>query len=184
MGPRRLIYKIITAGDGGVGKTSLLQRYVDDKFRTDTKMTIGTNVFHKDITLKNDIFCSLQLWDFGGQARFRFLLDAFVKGTSGAFLMFDLTDYNTFENLLMWDPIVRKFDPNIPTLLLGCKNDLKDLVVIDDESALEYAKENNIRGFYKISSKSGYNVNKVFVTLVHIIMKYKGYDPSKKKREI
>jgi small GTP-binding protein len=180
MSPRRLIYKIIAAGDGGVGKTSLLQRYVDDKFSADTKMTIGTNVFHKDITLKNDILCSLQLWDFGGQARFRFLLDTFVRGTSGSFLMFDLTDYDSFENLQNWEPIVRMFDPTVPTLLLGCKNDLEDLIVVDDESALEFAKENNLLGYHKISSKTGYNVNKVFVTLVNIITNYKGISTTKK----
>ncbi len=95
--PKKYILKILTAGEGGVGKTTLLHRYVEGKFSGDTKMTIGVEFFLKEMELDGNQ-CTLQLWDFGGQERFRFLLDSYVMGAKGALLMFDLTRPMTLEN--------------------------------------------------------------------------------------
>ena len=168
-----LIFKIIVGGDGGVGKTTMLHRYIEGTFLFDSKMTIGADIFHKIITLKEGPACSLQLWDFGGQERFRIILDSFVKGAAGAFLMFDLTVYNSFNNLPKWVKIVRKDDPTIPILLLGSKYDLLDSITVDDEFARQFVEENNISGYCKVSSKTGYNINEVFESLVSTIIEYK-----------
>jgi len=169
-----MIFKVVTAGDGDVGKTTMLQVYVEGKFSFDTKMTIGSDIFHKKLTIKEGNTVSLQLWDFGGQKRFRFLLDKFVKGASGAFLMYDLTSQDSFNNLPEWVSIIRKFDPNIPILLLGSKYDLKDSIKVDNENALEFVEEFKLSGFYKTSSKTGYNINEVFEILTHLMIDYKG----------
>ena len=168
-----LIFKIIIGGDGGVGKTTMLHRYVNGRFLFDTKMTIGTDIFHKILTLKEGPVCSLQLWDFGGQERFRFMLDDFVKGAAGAFLMFDLTIFSSFLNLPKWINLIRKDDPTLPILLLGSKYDLIDSIIVDDEMAREFVENNNISGYYKVSSKTGYNVDGVFESLVSTIIEYR-----------
>ncbi|MFX1392220.1 MAG: Rab family GTPase [Promethearchaeota archaeon] len=167
-----LKFKIIIGGDGGVGKTTILHRYVEGKFSFDTKMTIGADIFHKIITIKDGIICSLQLWDFGGQQRFRFLLDSFVRGASGAFLMFDLTNFITFDHLPGWVNLVREDDPTLPIIILGSKYDLKEYIQVDDETALDFIEDYDISGYYKVSSKSGYNVNEVFEALTQIIIRY------------
>ncbi len=168
-----LIFKIIIGGDGGVGKTTMLHRYVNGTFLFDSKMTIGADIFHKVITLKEGAVCSLQLWDFGGQDRFRFILDSFVKGAAGAFLMFDLTNYMSFHNLPNWIKIVRKDDPTLPILLLGSKYDLVDSITVDDEYVREFIEDNNISGYCKVSSKTGYNINVVFESLISKIINYR-----------
>ncbi|TFG02975.1 MAG: GTP-binding protein [Promethearchaeota archaeon] len=168
-----LIFKIIIGGDGGVGKTTMLHRYVNGRFLFDTKMTIGTDIFHKILTLKEGPVCSLQLWDFGGQERFRFILDSFLKGAAGAFLMFDLTNYISFNNLPKWLNIVRKDDPTLPILLLGSKYDLVDSITVDDDLVSEFVEDNNISGYCKVSSKTGYNINFVFESLVSTIINHR-----------
>lgn len=68
--PKKFILKILTAGEGGVGKTTLLHRYVEGMFSADTRMTIGVEFFLKEVNIDSQ-HCTLQLWDFGGQERFR-----------------------------------------------------------------------------------------------------------------
>jgi len=85
---KSIVLKVLTGGDGGVGKTTLLHRYVEGKFSSETKMTIGVEFFLKELMI-DDQKVLLQLWDFGGQERFRFLLKSYVIGARGALLMFD-----------------------------------------------------------------------------------------------
>jgi len=170
------IYKIIIAGDGGVGKTTMLHRYIEGRFSFNTKMTLGSDIFHKTLTLENGNACSLQIWDFAGQERFRFLLDTFVKGASGALLMFDLTSWHTFHNLTEWEKIVRKYDPIVPIILVGGKSDLEDGIEVDDDTALEFTEKYNCRGFYKTSSKTNYNVSEVFEALVSVVRDHLSHD--------
>ncbi|KKN44673.1 hypothetical protein LCGC14_0690830 [marine sediment metagenome] len=172
--PKKYILKILTAGEGGVGKTTLLTRYVEGKFSAETKMTIGVEFFLKETEI-DDKQCTLQLWDFGGQERFRFLLESYVLGAKGALLMFDLTRYQTLENLEQWVKIVRKGDPNLPILFLGTKIDLVDEIMVDDEYAHEFIEQFSLMGFMKISSKTGENVNDAFNTLTKKILERQNY---------
>ena len=98
---KKYIFKLLTAGEGGVGKTTLLRRYIDNVFEASTKMTIGVEFFIKELLIDSNQ-CSLQLWDFAGQEQFRFMLDAYVIGAKGALLMFDLTRLMTLKNLEEW----------------------------------------------------------------------------------
>ena len=165
----RYILKILTAGEGAVGKTTLLHRYVEGMFTSDTKMTIGVEFFMKELTVEKSPV-TLQLWDFGGQERFRFLLENYVYGAKGALLLFDLTRFQTVKNLESWVSILRKFDPNLPILFVGTKLDLEDLVSIDDNYALDLLKQYNFFDFIKISSKLGYNVELTFELIVRKII--------------
>jgi small GTP-binding protein len=165
-----LKFKVITAGDAGVGKTTLLRRYVDGKFSFDTLMTVGVDILHKMVSLEKGIVCSLQLWDLGGQQMFRTMLDNFISGASGGFLMYDMTNHTSFENLEEWINITRKSDKSLPLVLLAAKCDLEDSVAVSDEEALEFVERHNMNGFYRTSSKTGLNVDKAFETISTIIV--------------
>ncbi|MFX1496454.1 MAG: Rab family GTPase [Promethearchaeota archaeon] len=167
--PKKFILKILTAGEGGVGKTTLLHRYVEGKFSAETKMTIGVEFFLKEIEI-NGQHCTLQLWDFGGQERFRFLLESYVLGAKGALLMFDLTRPITLENLEQWVNICRKGNPELPILFLGTKNDLEDEIMVNDEYALNFKIDFNLFDYLRISSKSGENVRLAFDLLTKRIL--------------
>jgi len=158
---RNFIFKILVAGEGGAGKTSLLRRYVDGMFDESNVMTVGVDFFTKDVLFDN-VHCSLQLWDLGGQKRFRYLLDSYVMGARGALLLFDLTRMPKIGDILEWVNITRLHDINLPIFLVGTKNDLEDFIAVDDESALHIKNAFNMIDYIKTSSKTGYNVDNLF----------------------
>ena len=172
--PKKFILKILTAGEGGVGKTTLLHRFVEGKFSADTKMTIGVEFFLKETQIDGQQ-CTLQLWDFGGQERFRFLLESYVLGAKGALLMFDLTRPITLDNLEQWINIVRKSDPNLPVIFLGTKNDLSEEVMVNDDYAELFKEQFNLFEFLRISSKTGENVQEAFELLTKRILDRQNY---------
>ncbi len=168
-------FKVITGGDGGVGKTTLLRRYVDNKFEYDTKMTIGVDIFQKTVNIGDKIKVSLQLWDFGGQERFRFFLDSFVLGAKGALILFDLTQPRTISDRIKeWVDIVRKYDKTLPLILVGAKADLTEKISVEDNYVLEITKPFNFIEYVKTSSKSGLNVSKAFEDLLLVLIKQTG----------
>ena len=166
---KKFILKILLAGEGGVGKTTLLHRYVEGKFSAETRMTIGVEFFLKEVEVDSH-YSTLQLWDFGGQERFRFLLESYVLGAKGALLLFDLTRPITLEKLENWVNICRRGDPNLPILFLGTKHDLTDNITVTDDYALEFKEAFNLFDYLKVSSKSGENVLTAFNLLTRKIL--------------
>jgi len=164
MSDKPIVLKVLTAGEGGVGKTTLLHRYVEGKFEANTKMTIGVEFFLKELRINNRNIM-LQLWDFGGQERFRFLLQSYTSGAKGALLMFDLTRPLTLDRIGQWIDICRTDNPNLPILFLGTKNDLKSEISVTDDYAMEYLEKYELIDYLKISSKTGENVQKSFEIL-------------------
>ena len=99
---RNFVFKILVAGDGAVGKTTLLRKFVDGTFDESSITTVGVDFFIKQVIYENVGNCTLQLWDLGGQERFRHLLESFVMGAKGALLLFDLTQMPKIDNILNW----------------------------------------------------------------------------------
>ncbi|HEY0089477.1 MAG TPA: hypothetical protein VGB37_11580, partial [Candidatus Lokiarchaeia archaeon] len=91
-----------------------------------------------------------------------------------AFLLYDVTDRYTFDNLPKWVDIVRKYDPTLPIVLLGAKCDLTEKIEVSDESTTGFMELYKISGFYRVSSKTGYNINEAFEALTNIIVDHKG----------
>ena len=164
----RYTFKIVIAGDGGTGKTTLINRYMTNKFNVDTKMTIGAGFFTKTLEI-NDSILKLQIWDFGGEKRFRFILPTYCKGAHGVIMAFDLTRLPTFVNLDEWINIVKKNAEDPKIILIGTKLDLGEK--IDEETISEFLKRNNeIASFYKTSSKTGENVEDVFMQMGKLLL--------------
>ncbi len=164
------IFKIITAGDGGVGKTTLLYRYVQGKFLTTTKATLGVDFFWKEFNTKDEQL-DLQLWDFGGQQVFRHILKNYASGANGALLLFDLTNKSSLEQIDEWVDICREKEPKLPIIFLGTKLDLTDEIVVEDKEALLFKEKYGFLEYLKVSSKTDENVNLAFQLLVEEIMK-------------
>ena len=167
---KNYIFKILIIGNASVGKTSLLRRYVNGMFDESTIMTVGVDFFTKEINYDN-AHCLLQLWDLGGQERFRYLLDNFVMGARGALLLFDLTRMPIIEDILEWVNIARLHDMNLPIILIGTKLDLEDIIAVEDEDALNIKNTFNMIEFIKTSAKTGYNVEEVFERIVKELVK-------------
>ncbi|GAH89725.1 unnamed protein product, partial [marine sediment metagenome] len=125
-----LQFKLPIFGDAGVGKTTLTHRYLHGLFKQSYHGTIGVDFFLKRFVIDGKNI-SLQIWDFAGEAKFRFLLPGIIKGAHGTIFMFDLTRYVTFENLTNWLGVFNKTnetqDQKVPALLVGSKTDLEGL---------------------------------------------------------
>lgn len=171
---RSFLFKILVTGDGGVGKTSLLRRYVDGFFDESTIMTVGVEFFIKEITF-DDYRCTLQLWDLGGQKQFRHLLEHYVMGARGALLLFDLTRMPKMGDILEWVNIARLHDITLPIILVGTKIDLEDFIAVDDESAIHIKNTFNMIDYIKTSAKSGHNVEEPFELLTKKLINIRTY---------
>lgn len=160
------ILKIVVAGEGAVGKTSLIRRYVYNDF-IDTKMTIGVSFTSKEITI-GDQAIKLSLWDFAGETNFRFVLERFCFGAAGAILVFDLTRVSSFYVLPEWVELIRRGAGEIPIILVGNK---RDLIRQENTSFTKPAIETFIRKFglkeyIEASAREDTNIDQVFQTLL------------------
>lgn len=162
---KNFIFKILIIGNASVGKTSLLRRYVNGMFDESSIMTVGVDFYTTELAYDN-ARCLLQLWDLGGQERFRYLLENFVMGARGALLLFDLTRMPKIGDILEWVNIARLHDLNLPILLVGTKSDLEDIIAVDDESALHLKNTFNMVDYIKTSAKTGSNVEEAFEILI------------------
>jgi small GTP-binding protein len=123
--------KIVVAGDGGVGKTSLLNRYVSNDFIECMNLTVGSDFFSQVCDFKENTI-KLQLWDFGGEPRFRFFLSDYCKGACGVLLAFDLSDFSTLLGIKEWLEIIRGNTEDPVTILVGTKAD--NAAFLDEET--------------------------------------------------
>jgi len=155
------IFKVIVAGAGGVGKTAMITRYCTGKFEEGYKMTIGAGFHTKSEILDTQEAVKMQLWDFAGEKRFRELLPDYCKGASGAFICFDITDYDTFREIPEWLKIIRQKAGFVPIILMGMKWDLQNHEV-DFEIANNYALQAKCNQCVFSSSKGNINVNESF----------------------
>lgn len=161
---RRHILKLIVLGDGGVGKTTIIHRYLTGEY-LDQRMTVGAGFATRDIQI-NGVTITLTIWDFAGEERFRFILPRYCLGSHGCILAFDLSRLTTFFHLDDWLEIIREKTDNIPILLIGTKC---DIIMTTQEKAEEYVASRSLSGYMATSSKEGVNVNEVFELIAHLM---------------
>ena len=164
--------KVLLTGAAAVGKTSLVQRFIKNRFAANYKLTVGVDILTKDVEFKPSEVATLSIWDIGGQQRFEFIRSTFYKGAAGALLVFDLTREQTYIETRKWLTEIRQFsNQNIPFVLIGNKADLVEDVgeVIDSNEARAFAeKEGSI--YIETSAKSGINVDDSFAELTRRIV--------------
>jgi small GTP-binding protein len=172
-----ILFKICIFGDGGVGKTTLLNRYLTGLFKDDSGITIGVDFHLKKLEIEGKRV-SLQIWDFAGEDRFRFLLPSYIMGASGGIFMFDITRYSSLKNFQEWLGVVDKGSlgspERIPIIMAGSKLDLNDRRAVSSEDAMELAKENGLYSYIECSSKTGENVEEIFNQIARIMLKRAG----------
>jgi Ras-related protein Rab-1A len=169
------VFKVIVAGPSQVGKTCLVQRFVDGVFLPDTKSTIGVDFSLKNVSLEDPDLglterVALQIWDMAGEERFRSILPYYIAGTQGIILVFDITNPESLGSLGEWIEVIKTYLPgNIPMVLLSAKNDLEPKVT--DENVQEFLTNSSVPLYFKTSSYNGDNVNEAFTQLTKMIAK-------------
>jgi len=133
-------------------------------------LTIGVDFHVKTIDLHGKKI-KLQIWDVGGEERFRFLLPTYCLGANAAFLLYDVTRSPTLDNIGEWTNIVNQKSGDIPIMLVGSKIDIEDdQREVPREYGIQVAEKNSMASFGEISSKTGKNVNKTFEVLTELTL--------------
>ncbi len=180
------LYKVCLIGDGGVGKTAIVEQLLGKGFSSTYNLTIGTNICTCAVEI-DERRIKYQIWDLAGQQRFEFVRASFYRGSHAIIMVFDVTNPNSFINLREWKFEVlqnlRKNPPNIPVLLLGNKCDLQEKQVIDSltienfREELKFDFQSGEPGFLYTSALSGMNVLEAFEILGHQLLKNKKATP-------
>ncbi|KAH8950355.1 hypothetical protein BDL97_10G080800 [Sphagnum fallax] len=165
---KRTLLKVIILGDSGVGKTSLMNQYVNKKFSNQYKATIGADFLTKEVQVE-DRLVTMQIWDTAGQERFQSLGVAFYRGADCCVLVYDVNVMKSFDNLDNWrDEFLIQASPsdveNFPFVVLGNKVDVdsgNSRVVSEKKAKAWCASKGNIP-YFETSAKEDYNVDAAF----------------------
>lgn len=176
------VYKTVIVGDGGVGKTSLIKKFVYNKYDDKYIKTLGTNVYKKVMSGTNDPSMSnvnLQIWDVLGQKSFTAIIRSAFKGAKGVFLVCDVTDKKTLDGLKTWMDYAYEYAGETAIVVLGNKTDLPDhefgLAEMKDFTRLYNVP------FFLTSAKFGTNVDNAFEGMVRSIRSGKSKLPKREE---
>lgn len=156
--------KVVILGHFGVGKTSLIRRFVNNQFSDQYKVTIGVHINKKVVTLSAEDSISMILWDLEGTDSLEQVRDAYLLGTHGVLFVFDVTRPSTFQQLNSDLRIVSKKIPERPLLVVGNKKDL-----VSEEELNKLLLDHNISHDYLTSAKTGDNVEDLFLNLATLL---------------
>ena len=159
------LFKFILIGDSTVGKTCLLNTFVEGNFKTSSEPTIGVEFGSKLINCKNNTKVRLQIWDTAGQESFRSITRSYYRGAIGAILVYDLTNEDSFKAVPKWLTDCREHtNQNLSTILVGNKCDLESLRQINYEDAKEFSRDHNLLCI-ETSAKTGVGIDSIFQIL-------------------
>ena len=162
-------FKFVIIGECGVGKTSILLRFVDDSFTKNKITTIDNDFKNKTINLEGKLI-NLEIWDTAGAERFRILTKSFYKDALGIILTYDITDKFSFKCIRLWmKEIEAKAPDNVCIILVGKKCDRPDRR-ITEEQGKDIANLFNMP-FFEASAKENKNINEIFSFLAKEILK-------------
>ncbi|MBD3193480.1 MAG: GTP-binding protein [Candidatus Lokiarchaeota archaeon] len=166
-------FKLVIFGDAGTGKTTLTHRFLTNLFKSDSTMTIGVDFNVKSVEVLGKKV-KLQIWDFGGEERFRFLLPTYVRGAAGALFMYDITNFSSLAHIDDWLMVVKKEvkpENKFPIIVVGGKADLANEREVSADEGIKIAKSRGLNGFIECSSKTGENVEDTFEAITRLMIK-------------
>ena len=170
-----VLFRVIIVGDTGVGKSCMLLRFTEDRFKEQHNVTIGVEFGSRAIKVDGQNI-KLQIWDTAGQESFRSITRSFYRKADGVILMYDITARHTFENCSDWlDEIKQNSSLDIVIYLVGNQIDLDaeagESREVSTEEGSAFFQQNRLNGFRETSAKSGLNVEGVFEDLTRILYK-------------
>ncbi|MGV9199070.1 MAG: Rab family GTPase [Promethearchaeia archaeon] len=171
---QEFVFKVTVLGEAAVGKTSLINQYIEESFSESYKPTLGANIVRKDVMLDElDAKVRLILWDLAGQEKYSVIRSMYFQGCVGALLVYDVTRYNTYETInSRWLKDFQKYVKKEGAyILIGNKIDLEDKRAVSPEQGQKLAEDITASDFIETSAKFGDNVEKAFKKLVLKILK-------------
>ncbi|MFX1394372.1 MAG: Rab family GTPase [Promethearchaeota archaeon] len=160
------------AGTKDVGKSSLIARFCDNIFHEKTMETIGVAFKKKKINIDDKVDIELNIWDFGGEEKYRTLFPSYCNGASAALILYDTTNKDSLNDVINWVKIIQSNAlENANLVLIGTKIDLKDKREIKKADAKKISQKFNLQGeIIETSAKTGENVEKAFLNVARLIL--------------
>lgn len=164
-----LNFKVVLLGEGCVGKTSLVLRYVEDKFNNNHISTIQASFLNKKLNIDGKRV-NLAIWDTAGQEKFHALGPIYYRSSNGAVLVYDITDEDSFQKVKCWVKELRKMlGTDICLIIVGNKTDLEKDRHVNFEEAKTYAANVGAE-YFETSAKLNQGVEDMFFTLTEKMM--------------
>ena len=154
--------KLVFIGDSNVGKTSIIQRFCEQKFEEGIKATVSVAFQNKKLKIDPFTEVNMNIWDTAGQEKYRSLTRNYLRDSDGIFIVFDLSLKKSFDSLNSWLEEIKNSDikEKCVKILIGNKSDIKEKE-IDDETINKFAEENDLK-YLAVSAKDGVNIGSMF----------------------
>jgi len=160
--------KVCLLGESGVGKSSIVMRFVADKFKNALESTIGASFMTKTILVDGSTF-KFQIWDTAGQEKYRALAPMYYRGSAAAIIVYDVTRESSFQAVKSWVHELQRHGPaKIVIAIAGNKCDLEDLREVREKDAQEYAKDIGAI-FCETSAMTAVNVAELFDAIARLL---------------
>jgi Ras-related protein Rab-11A len=165
-----MMFKVVLVGDSFVGKTNIMSKYLKNEFHEDSKATVGVEFGSRQFDIEGHVV-KAQIWDTAGQERYKAITSAYYKGAKGAFIVYDITRKDSFENVSKWaDQLKSTADKNLTIIIIGNKTDLEDQRQVTSEEGQN--KANSLESaFIETSAASGSNLDKAFEMMINEVYK-------------
>lgn len=174
--------KIIIIGNTNVGKSCILTKFIDNEFISHNTTTIGVD-YKTYYTTYLDKDIKLLIWDTAGQERFKSITKTFYKGVQVVIICFDLTNYDSFEDIDIWMEEIKKEKLNSPIIILvGTKSDLTSSRVITKEEALKKITQLKLDAYFETSAKTNQGIEDIFNSIVKLYCLLNDIDKIKKSK--
>jgi len=166
---KKLKIKVTVIGTGGVGKTSLIQKFTQGTFQTDYIKTIGAQLTNYKTEI-DGYRIELIFWDIAGQDDFHFLRPSFYRASKAAIIVYSLEENDlgerSFDHITSWYEDIKKYCGEIPVVIFANKVDLINVQSLDKVNIQNLVKEQNFLGYYLTSAKTGQGLDDAFNALI------------------
>ena len=165
-----MMFKIVLVGDQFVGKTNIMSKYLKNEFHEDSKSTVGVEFGSKQFIIENHKI-KAQIWDTAGQERYKSITSAYYKGAKGVFVIYDISNKNSFDSIDSWvNDVKATADKRLTVVIIGNKCDLEEQRQVTTQEGEQKATKLEA-AFFETSALLGQNLDKAFEMMIKEIYK-------------
>ena len=172
-------HKIIFVGDACTGKTSIINRIIDNPFNDTYEVSIGIDFMSKNIRFRGQNI-KIQIWDSAGQEKYKGLIPSYVRNSSIVFIVYDVANHDTFNNVENWISFVKNIEK---TTLILCGNKVDLSREVETKEGQELASKEGIL-FFECSAKTNENIKNMFFSSIAVLPTFGIYDESERENLI
>ena len=159
----KYVFKYIIIGNPSVGKSCILNQFLNSKFSPEYEITVGVEFGAKTIDIEDGSKVKLQIWDTAGQESFKSITRSYYRAAAVAIVVYDITARESFESIVNWlEECKANGNPEMTLVLVGNKTDLESRRMVPTNEAAEFAKKNNMI-FFETSAKTAERITDIFV---------------------